>query len=432
MLEANFKLPYNRETIFKAIPKAIKNLGWRLDDLNPKYFRFRAKTKWSFWGWGSKIEGYMSELNPHLSQLRIEGKITKQIFDYGVTRERVIQFMDELDSILTNRKRQRKRYLPNRWLLLKDKEIQFYIFRFVSLMLLFAYGMNYGFEWYTSIAVLVLFFSIIVFFLPSKRKYKGMSPSGIIGNILGALLKIFVMFIFAIIIAIFIYSLTRNYILILGLYPVIFGFLLRYFFKSNDSNSDSTINDHDYNGKQIQSKNDITLKYINEWSLEDYYLRDYPDRFPLTGYEMGYGLLYGFGSVILGFIIFLVISSAFSIFISSTGRINGVPISGLIGWVIVIFFGILGFRKGIDVAGDYYVERLPITWKQIKYGLLYSFGSIILGIIIYLIIFSIFGAYFYNYIIINSVSIMRLIGTMIIITSGILGFKKGSSVGGEK
>jgi hypothetical protein len=101
-VRAEFEIPYNQTDVFNSIPKAIENLKWRLEDLDHRTFSFRAKTKWSFWGWASKLEGNVNEIDPHHSRLRIEGKITKQLIDEGVTKERIIQFMNELEKLLSS------------------------------------------------------------------------------------------------------------------------------------------------------------------------------------------------------------------------------------------------------------------------------------------------------------------------------------------
>jgi tetratricopeptide (TPR) repeat protein len=96
--------------------------------------------------------------------------------------------------------------------------------------------MTYGFEWYTSIAVLTLFFSLpVIASWSSRSSFNGMSFTGILGRLLGNLGKTVLMIVLGFIILFFFYFLTRMYILMLGMAPVVFGLLYKFFFVSNES-----------------------------------------------------------------------------------------------------------------------------------------------------------------------------------------------------
>lgn len=99
-LEVDFPL----ESIWEAIPKAVSELGWEIQEKNETSHHLMIRTKGSFMSYGSMLKVELEQMNEKTTRVDIDAEtpvttITSTL-DYGQTYDRVNEFVLALAKIM--------------------------------------------------------------------------------------------------------------------------------------------------------------------------------------------------------------------------------------------------------------------------------------------------------------------------------------------
>lgn len=104
----NLEVSYPLDTIWKAIPKAVKQLDWKIEETDEATHHLKIKTKGGFISYGSTIKVDLSVIDEKTTKmvLAAETPVTTitSVADYGRTRERIEQLVVALAKLMEKRK----------------------------------------------------------------------------------------------------------------------------------------------------------------------------------------------------------------------------------------------------------------------------------------------------------------------------------------
>jgi hypothetical protein len=102
----NLEVSYPLNMIWEAIPKAIRQLSWKIEETDEAMHHFKIKTAGGFVAYPSKIKIVLYLIDEKTTRMSIiaETPVTTitSVFDYGRTKERVDQFIATLNKLLSS------------------------------------------------------------------------------------------------------------------------------------------------------------------------------------------------------------------------------------------------------------------------------------------------------------------------------------------
>lgn len=103
--EDTIGLAYPLNKVWRAIPKALNSLGWKVERIDDITHRVKAKTRASLMSWGSVflIDAVPIDENTTRVSVAAETAVTTvtAIVDFGRTRQWIKLFLDELRKQLS-------------------------------------------------------------------------------------------------------------------------------------------------------------------------------------------------------------------------------------------------------------------------------------------------------------------------------------------
>lgn len=99
-LEVDFSL----EDIWTAIPKALAELGWQIEEKDESAHYLRVRTNSSFLSYSSMLHIQASKLNSNLTNIKIDAETPvttiTSVMDFGQADERINNFVLTLAKIM--------------------------------------------------------------------------------------------------------------------------------------------------------------------------------------------------------------------------------------------------------------------------------------------------------------------------------------------
>jgi uncharacterized lipoprotein len=103
--EITLELAYPLNKVWRAIPKALNSLGWKVECIDDITHRVRAKTKTNLMAWGSVflIDAVPMDESTTRVSVAAETPVTTvtALVDYGRTWQRIELFLEELRKQLS-------------------------------------------------------------------------------------------------------------------------------------------------------------------------------------------------------------------------------------------------------------------------------------------------------------------------------------------
>ena len=104
----NLEVSYPLEAIWEAIPKAIDQLEWKIEEKDEAKHHLKIKTKAGFVSYPSTLKIDLSAIDDKKTRMSIiaETPVTTitSIADYGRTRNRISQFVIALGKLMSGQK----------------------------------------------------------------------------------------------------------------------------------------------------------------------------------------------------------------------------------------------------------------------------------------------------------------------------------------
>jgi hypothetical protein len=100
------EIAHSLKKVWTAIPKALTNLEWNVEEIDDKVYHVKAKTKKSLMSWGSTLLIDVVPIDKSTTRVLIAAEtptttITAMV-DFGQTRHRINLFLAELARQLTS------------------------------------------------------------------------------------------------------------------------------------------------------------------------------------------------------------------------------------------------------------------------------------------------------------------------------------------
>ncbi|MBC8179543.1 hypothetical protein H8E88_00320 [candidate division KSB1 bacterium] len=102
------EFPFNKETVFNAMVKAIPTIkGMKIDNADKLQSRIVVKAGVSLMSWGENIPIQLSEISENLTKIKITstpktGIMFGGAFDFGKNRKNIEQILSATSKILSN------------------------------------------------------------------------------------------------------------------------------------------------------------------------------------------------------------------------------------------------------------------------------------------------------------------------------------------
>ena len=103
----SMEVSYPVESIWQAIPKAIAQLEWTIEETDENTHHLKIKTKGAFLSYGSTMKVDLTAINEKTTKMSInaETPVTTitSMADYGRTRERIDAFVGTLAKLMSGK-----------------------------------------------------------------------------------------------------------------------------------------------------------------------------------------------------------------------------------------------------------------------------------------------------------------------------------------
>ena len=100
----NLEVSYPLDAIWEAIPKAVTQLDWKIEEANKETHHLKIKTRGGFISYASTLKIDVAAINEKTTRMSIvaETPVTTitSVADYGRTKDRTGQFVATLGKIL--------------------------------------------------------------------------------------------------------------------------------------------------------------------------------------------------------------------------------------------------------------------------------------------------------------------------------------------
>jgi hypothetical protein len=104
--EEKLEVSYPLNVLWKAIPKAIKKLDWKIEETDEIMHHLKIKTKGGFISYPSTIKIDLSIIDDKTTRMSVVAETPAttitSIADYGRTRERIDQLVTTLGKLMTS------------------------------------------------------------------------------------------------------------------------------------------------------------------------------------------------------------------------------------------------------------------------------------------------------------------------------------------
>ena len=98
--QETFEIDYSLAKIWEAIPKAIENLKWTIEKIDPKQYQMEVKTTSSFMAYSSTLLIKAADIDKKTTRVTVKAETPvttiTSLADFGRTSERIENFFRAL------------------------------------------------------------------------------------------------------------------------------------------------------------------------------------------------------------------------------------------------------------------------------------------------------------------------------------------------
>ena len=98
------EVSYPLDVVWEAIPKAVSNSGWTIEEANKETHHVKIKTKGAFLSYASKLTVDLSVIDGKTTRMMIKGETPvttiTSVADYGRTGERIEVLVAALSKVM--------------------------------------------------------------------------------------------------------------------------------------------------------------------------------------------------------------------------------------------------------------------------------------------------------------------------------------------